>query len=284
MKKNKKKPALKSKKIVIKKKPEKKKVKKELPSSQKNKILKKTTAKNILKTIKTNEIKKIPETEKTIKPQLRKESNEKIIIGVTGGIASGKKTVGRILSNQGARVISADEIYTELIKINKPLYKTIISKFSSKILDEEKNIDRKKLGNIVFSNPAKLKILNNITHPEIIKSVKHEIKNSSKKVIVLLAPLLFESFSTSLVDTIWVINLNKKNQINRLSKRDGLNSKDAQLRIDSQMPLEKKVKMANIVIDNNCEFAETKKHVINAWQKIIARLKEMNKKLSKNVQ
>src|SRR5699024_4215946 len=115
------------------------------------------------------------------------------IIGLTGGIASGKSTVSNILKDKGYKIIDADIIAREIIEINKPAYKDIINFFGDSIINKDKTINREELGNIVFSDSDSLKILNNITHPYIYKSMKEYIKKyCDKNILFLDIPLLFE--------------------------------------------------------------------------------------------
>lgn len=199
-----------------------------------------------------------------------------IVVGITGGIASGKKTIARILKNFGADVISADEVYSDLIRHNVILRKKIVRRFGSKILDNEKNIDRRKLSKIVFRQASKLKILNKVTHPVIARAIKSRIKKTLKKIVVVVAPLLIESGYTGLVDTVWLISLNRRKQAQRLMKRDSSSYREALRKIDSQMSVEEKIPHANVVIDNSESFENTKKQVISAWGKIIEELKEIS--------
>lgn len=210
--------------------------------------------------------------------KIKENHKKKIVIGLTGGIASGKKTIARILKNFGAHVISADEVYSELIKQNEPLWKKIVKRFGKKVLDENKNIDRKKLSRIVFNHPSKLKALNQITHPDIVKTIKSKIKKTSKKVVVVVAPLLIESGNIKMVDKIWLLNTSKKIQTQRLMKRDKITNKEASMRIGSQMCMEDKIPFAHVLIDNNESFEDVKKQVVSAWGKVIEHLKEINEK------
>ncbi|MFH1823730.1 MAG: dephospho-CoA kinase [Candidatus Firestonebacteria bacterium] len=175
------------------------------------------------------------------------------VLGITGGVATGKSTVSKILKRYGGCLISADEIAHKIILPGNIAYKKIIKQFGKEVLSKHLTIDRKKLGERIFKNRKLRKILERITHPEIIARIKKEIKrtkNSKKyKFIILEAPLLFEAKISNLVDLIIVVVCSQKTQINRLMKK-GLSRKLAKNMISAQIPLSKKIKKADIVIIN----------------------------------
>lgn len=177
-----------------------------------------------------------------------------IILGLTGGIATGKSTVLTEYKKLGARIIDADLIAHRIIRKGTKVYKTIINKFGKYILKQNREIDRKKLAGIIFSNSKKRKLLEKITHPEIIKEIKNQIKcylTSSHHLIVLDAPLLFEKKLTNLVDKTLLVWVPKKIQIKRLVNRDEITRKEAIKRISAQMPLNKKKRLSDYIIDNS---------------------------------
>lgn len=200
--------------------------------------------------------------------QRKKTPKSKIVIGLTGGIASGKKIVARILKELGAYIINADEVYTDLIRKGKSLHKRLVKCFGQRILDNHQDIDRSKLAKIVFNSQKALKKLNQLTHPEIIRQIQIKVKNTKKKVIVIVAPLLIESGRLDLVDYVWVVWLNKSEQINRLTKRSNISRKEANLRINAQFSLKKKLSFADVVIDNTGSVKETKAQVIKIWKQM----------------
>jgi len=172
-----------------------------------------------------------------------------LIIGLTGGIATGKSTVSEILEDLNIEVIDADKIAHNVLEY-KDVQKKIKEEFDDNIMAANGKIDRKKLGRIVFKNNKKLKKLEKITHPKILEIIDKKLKESESELIVLDAPLLFETSLDDKVDETWVIFANKKIQIKRLKKRDKLNKKEALDRINSQMDLDKKIKKADVVITN----------------------------------
>lgn len=195
------------------------------------------------------------------------------VIGLTGGIASGKSTVSSILKSLGAYVIDADVVSREIMLKGSQTYNKLVSKFGKEILKDDGEIDRKKLGNLVFADKQKLKELNAITHPEIIKRIKgiidEERKNGKEKAIVLDAALLIEMRLFNMVDEVWLVVVDKKTQIRRLMKRDNLKYKDALNRIKSQMSIEDKMKYADFIINNCKDFNAIKKQVELLWGRFL---------------
>ncbi|HHV83756.1 MAG TPA: dephospho-CoA kinase [Tepidanaerobacter syntrophicus] len=196
-----------------------------------------------------------------------------IVIGLTGGIASGKSTVTALLKEKGAVIIDADKIAREIMSKGEPAWFEVLNYFGDEILnDDRSDIDRKKLASIVFSDKAKLEALNNITHPKIIEEIKKQVeeyKKAGKKIIVIDAALLIEAGLDKIVDEVWVIAANEDVQLQRLMAREKDITKDeAVKRIKSQMPLAEKLKFADRVIDNNSSIEETKNQVDKIWTKI----------------
>lgn len=195
---------------------------------------------------------------------------EIMIIGLTGGIAAGKSTVARILASLGAYIINADKIGHNILDRNKNAYDEVIDEFGGNILKKSGKIDRKKLGEIVFSDKDKLKKLENITHPYIIKEIKYETNEKDKEFhhLVLDVPLLFETGLENIVDVSWVVVCSQEKQIERITKRDGLSRKEAKKRISAQMKTAKKIKLADFVIYNNGSKEELNNKIIRKWKKI----------------
>jgi len=195
------------------------------------------------------------------------------VIGLTGGIASGKSTVTALLKEKGAAIIDADKIAREIMSKGEPAWFEVLNYFGDEILNNDRSdIDRKKLAHIVFSDKAKLEVLNNITHPKIIEEIKRQVeeyKKAGKKIIVIDAALLIETGLDKIADEVWVVAANEDIQLQRLMAREKDITKDEALkRIKSQMPLAEKLKFADRVIDNNSSIEETKKQVDKMWTKI----------------
>ena len=186
------------------------------------------------------------------------------IIGLTGGIASGKSTVAKVIKDLGIIVIDADQVAREVVQVGESAYYQIIKTFGKGILNDDQTINRDKLGAIIFNDKDKRKKLNDIVHPAIRKRMneqKEKYISEGKKTIVLDIPLLFESNRTDQVDKILLVYVNEDVQLQRLMERNHLNKEEAMARIKSQIPLSKKKQMADEVIDNNGTIEETKKQL-----------------------
>jgi dephospho-CoA kinase len=199
-----------------------------------------------------------------------------LVIGLTGGIVSGKTTVAWMFKELGAKIIDADMIAREIVQPHKKAWKEIVENFGEEILKENQEINRKKLGNIVFSNQTKLNYLNKITHPVIIENIKMQLSQISqqatrdnKEIICIVdAPLLFEAHLAGIMDRNIVVYIPEKEQIVRLVKRDGISRPEALKRIRAQMSLKVKISLADYVIDNSLSPENTKQQVIQLWRKL----------------
>jgi dephospho-CoA kinase len=191
------------------------------------------------------------------------------IIGLTGGFGTGKTFVASVLKRSGARVIDADLIAQRTIMKGRPAYKKVVAAFGSGILDSARNIDRKALARIVFNDRRKLKKLNGIIHPEVIKIIKREIRESGKgRKVVIDAPLLVEAKLTGLVDRLIVVTASRARQVQRCRKKFRMNEEEVCKRIRCQMPLSKKVKLADFVIDNNGSRTRTERQIKAIWRNV----------------
>jgi dephospho-CoA kinase len=193
-----------------------------------------------------------------------------LVIGLTGGIASGKSTVSNMLKEMNITVIDADvEARLAVIK-GEPAYKKIIAEFGDGILLENGEIDRQKLGAIIFHQADKRKRLNEITHPEVRRRMLEQVetaKRNNEEVVVLDIPLLFESKLTAMVEKTILVYVDSDIQLQRLVARNKLSIADAQARINSQMPLSEKIKLADGVIQNNGSLDETKQQLLQLLAK-----------------
>ncbi|GAB6415743.1 dephospho-CoA kinase [Bacillus luti] len=184
-----------------------------------------------------------------------------VVIGLTGGIASGKSTVSEMFRELSIPVIDADVIAREVVEQGKPAYNKIVEVFGAEVLQQDGELDRPKLGSIVFYNEEKRLQLNKIVHPAVREEMNTQKEMYIKKgvqAVVLDIPLLFESKLTSLVDRVLVVAVTPKTQLERLMKRNNFSEEEAKARIQSQMPLEEKVKNADEVINNDGTIMETK--------------------------
>ena len=178
-----------------------------------------------------------------------------MIIGLTGGIASGKSTVWKYLAEKGFKVYDADKIAKD-ISGKKSVQKEIILTFGDKILDENGNIDRKKLKEIVFENKEKLKQLNAIIHPKVIDFYKELKEKNTDEVIIFDVPLLFESGIDKFCDKILVVISDYEIQLNRIVERDKIDRELAEKIIKSQLSNEERIKKADVVIENNSSLED----------------------------
>ncbi len=196
-----------------------------------------------------------------------------MVIGLTGGIASGKSTVSAKLKALGAAIIDVDILARGVVSKGEIAYNKIVQHFGNDILLPSGEINRKMLGGIVFSDKEKLALLNSITHPEIIEKVRlkiEELKETGSRVIVVDAAILLEMGLHQHVDQVWVIVVDRATQIKRLIERDKFAVKDAVNRIDSQFTSEERIKHADIVIDNNKPIEEVGRTIEEIWRRIVA--------------
>ena len=184
-----------------------------------------------------------------------------MIIGLTGGIASGKSTVSQKLAELGAIIIDGDKIAHKIMEPGWPAYAEVVKEFGNEILNPDLTIDRAQLGAIVFEDPARMRALNRIVRPYIYEAIDKEIETKRlahpKAVLVLDIPLLFEARLDLIADQVWVVWVDRETQINRLMGRNSITREDAIRRIDSQMPLDEKARRAHLVIDNNGSMDDT---------------------------
>jgi dephospho-CoA kinase len=191
-----------------------------------------------------------------------------VVIGLAGGILSGKSTISGMLAEKGAVIIDADEIGHEAYKPGTGTWQELRDAFGDGILKIDGDIDRKRLGEIVFADPDALIRLNNIVHPRMHEMVREEIdrlKGEGVPVVVLEAALLIEAGWTDLVDEVWVAVAPEQVAVKRLKERGGLSEEQARARIRSQMSSEERAKHADIIIDTDCDLSEVRARVDELW-------------------
>ncbi|MDA7027189.1 dephospho-CoA kinase [Bacillus sp. CLL-7-23] len=184
-----------------------------------------------------------------------------LVIGLTGGIASGKSTVAHMFQKRGITVVDADLIAKEVVEKGKAAYQKIIEVFGEKVLLDNGEVDRKKLGTLVFTNEDKRKQLNEIVHPEVRKAMikqRDQAIQANEQFVVLDIPLLYESGLESLTDKVLVVWVPKHLQLERLMKRNQLTEEEAKNRINAQLSLDEKKEKADVVIDNSGSLENTK--------------------------
>ncbi|MEH7254960.1 dephospho-CoA kinase [Neobacillus niacini] len=194
-----------------------------------------------------------------------------LVIGLTGGIASGKSTVSNMLKEMDITVIDADVEARLAVEKGEPAYQKIVAEFGQDILLPGGEIDRQKLGSIIFHNAEKRQLLNGMVHPEVRKRMKDKVEAAMERgeqVVVLDIPLLFESKLTFMVEKSILVFVDRAVQLQRLMERNDLSLEDAEARVKSQMPLADKVALADAVIDNNETVEETRKQlfeILEGW-------------------
>lgn len=193
------------------------------------------------------------------------------IIGLTGGIATGKSTVANMFKERGAKIISADQLVHQLLEPGTASFRRVKAAFGPQIMSAGK-IDRKKLARIVFNDKGKLRKLERIIHPQVRKRIRRKIsefqKNKRIKVVVVEIPLLYEARFENEVEATVVVVSSRQLQIKRAVRKLGITKNEALRRIGAQMSLKNKIRLADFIIDNNSTKNNTKKQVKELWQKL----------------
>ena len=181
----------------------------------------------------------------------------KRVIGLTGGIATGKTTVADYLADAyNLPILDADIYARDAVDIKQPLLKQIVKRYGEKILLADGSLNRKKLGEIIFNDQRERLWVDNLIHPYVGDRIFAGIKETSAETLVAVVPLLFEAGMTDLVTEIWVVTCSEQQQLQRLMERNHLTLEQAQARISSQMALKEKIQKANIVLDNSSGVEE----------------------------
>ncbi|MBP2650642.1 MAG: coaE [Firmicutes bacterium] len=195
-----------------------------------------------------------------------------VVVGLTGGIACGKSTVSNIMENFGAVIIDADKLARQVVEPGQPAWRLIVEWLGQGFLADNQELDRKKLGELVFSDDVARLRLEEITHPCIKAVIFNSLAiagDNGYKVAVLDVPLLFETGWNKHTDINWLVWVDRKTQLERLIKRDNLTISQAESRIAAQMSLEQKLRLADIVIDNSKSVEDTWRQVNEAWHQLI---------------
>ena len=193
------------------------------------------------------------------------------VIGLTGGIGSGKSTVSRFLAELGAVLIDADKVGHEAFEPHTEVWRKVVAAFGRQILTPAGDIDRAKLGELVFGNSESLARLNRIMHPRIYDMVKARIEEYRRQgvdVVVLEAPLLLEADWVPSVDEVWVVIASEATVLKRLQERVGLSEPESLARIRSQISNEERVKHASVIINNDSSLTDLKVRVNELWQRL----------------
>ncbi|GAB6908600.1 dephospho-CoA kinase [Desulfosarcina cetonica] len=195
-----------------------------------------------------------------------------IIAGLTGGIASGKSTVSRIFRDAGAIIIDADKIARDVVRIGAPAYREIVRVFGDTVLLPDGTINRKYLGDIIFNAPAKKARLDAIVHPHVYQEIQTQIGHATKTapdaVVILDIPLLFETRTEIPLAEVILVYVPEALQVERLIRRDEIDAPAAMARIHAQMPIEKKRRLATVIIDNSGDLEETRRQTLAVFKRL----------------
>jgi len=194
-----------------------------------------------------------------------------LVIGITGNLGSGKSTVCQILARLGATVLDADELGHEAYRPHSQTWQELITTFGKDILKPDEEIDRQKLGQIVFSHPNALAQLNRIVHPETYRMAQERIENLRRqgaKALALEATLLIEAGWLDLVNEVWLVVTPESVVIHRLISHEGINESQILARLKSQMPVEEKMKYADEIIYNDSDTSQLETKVSKLWYKL----------------
>jgi dephospho-CoA kinase len=193
---------------------------------------------------------------------MTKKLNSKRIIGLTGGIGTGKTTVTNYLQEKyKLPILDADLLAREAVKNNSPILADIFNRYGDKIKLANGELDRAALGSIIFNNSTEKSWLEGKIHPFVREKLVTGIAQLNEDIIVLAIPLLFEAKMTDLVTEIWVVTCTESQQRERLMKRNNLTLREAENRIKNQLPLDFKLKYANIILDNSETVTNLKKQI-----------------------
>ncbi len=203
-------------------------------------------------------------------------------VGLTGNIASGKTYAGSVFSLLGAHVIDADQVVHDLLAPGTGTYINIIKAFGEQILNANREIDRRKLGRIVFSDPEKRAALNALTHPEVRTEILRRIsdleKSFSNGIIIVDAALMVETGGYKAYDCLIVVKCDPALQISRLMNRDGFTEAEARSRMSSQMPIEEKVRLADYTINTSGTLKQTQAQVEAIYEELLVRERKMKER------
>jgi dephospho-CoA kinase len=193
------------------------------------------------------------------------------LIGLTGNIATGKSAVGRMLAELGALVIDADRVAHEVMEPGGPAFAVLVEAFGPEFLTPEGTVDRRKLGEVVFRDPAALARLEAAVHPAVILEVGERIAAAEARVVVIEAIKLIEAGMHRAYHALWVVTAPRSAQVERLVRTRGLTCDEAALRVDAQPPQEEKAALADVVLINDGSLDQLRAQVWAAWQELPGR-------------
>ncbi|HEY7066947.1 MAG TPA: dephospho-CoA kinase [Chloroflexota bacterium] len=192
------------------------------------------------------------------------------IIGLTGNIGAGKSVVAGMLRDLGADDVDADRLGHAVMAPGTPEHDRLVARFGADILQADGTIDRRKLGAIVFADPAALRDLEAVVHPGVRARIRERFATTAQPVIVVEAIKLLEAGLYLEVDAVWVVTASREVRVQRLTETRGLTRAEAELRADAQAPEAEKVSRADVVIENSGDLVETRAQVEAAWRAIAA--------------
>jgi dephospho-CoA kinase len=193
-----------------------------------------------------------------------------LTVGLTGNIATGKSTVARMLADLGAEAIDADQVTREVMRAGTPVHAAIVGTFGPEALAPDGEIDRQRLGEIVFADPAALARLEAIVHPTTLAAIGCRIAASAVDVVVVEAIKLIEAGMADGYDSVWVTTCRPDQQIARIMRARGLSQAEAEQRVQAQPPQEEKIARADVVIDTSGTLAQTRQQVREAWECLVS--------------
>ncbi|MCX7681423.1 MAG: dephospho-CoA kinase [Anaerolineae bacterium] len=197
------------------------------------------------------------------------ERGRPILIGLTGNIGTGKSTVARMLAELGAEVVDADQVAHQVMRAGTPVHSAIVEAFGPQVLAADGEIDRRRLGAIVFADAEALARLEQLVHPATVAAIAQRIAASSAPVVVVEAIKLIEAGMADAYDSLWVTICRPEQQLQRLMAARNLSEAEARLRIQAQPPQEEKIARADVVIDNSGSLEQTRAQVRRAWARLI---------------
>jgi dephospho-CoA kinase len=208
----------------------------------------------------------------TVETPARAEDLRPLLIGITGNIGTGKSTVAQMLAEEGAAVIDADKVAHEMMRAGTPAYGRIVERFGPEVVGPDGQIDRRRLGALVFSDPQALARLDAIVHPATLDAIQQRIDAASAGVVVVEAIKLIEAGMADICDRIWVTTCRPEQQISRIMQGRGLSRTEAQQRVQAQSPQEEKIARADVVLDTSDALSRTRAQVQAAWGRLMGEM------------
>jgi len=201
----------------------------------------------------------------------RMSSQHPLLIGLTGNIGTGKSTVAGMLAELGAEVIDADKVAHEVMRASTPAHARIVETFGPKVLGHDGEIDRTRLGALVFADSVALARLEAIVHPATLEAIRHRVSAVSADVVVIEAIKLIEVGLGDACDTVWVTTCRSEQQVYRIVGGRGLSRAEAEQRVRAQPPQEEKIARADVVIDTSGTLSRTQAQIQAAWEQLIGK-------------